>query len=242
MNNNTYNFRIISIFLLLLLFIDFGFVLLHFYNSVLIPDEQFNYSFSLVDDSSFAEKFQYLKWLLIATLFLIISIKQSTFKYMAWALIFLYLLLDDSLEIHETFGAYLVQNSTSNAPFGLRMQDIGELLVTAIAGSILFSLLLWAYIKGNSVFKKITKEMLLLIAVLVLFGVGVDMLHQMFNVGRISNFLFEIVEDGGEMFIASIMLWYTFIVSKLNHGGIISFFQTFLQSLLSKRVEKPHLK
>ena len=232
MNNNTGSFRINSIFLLLLLSIDFGFVLLHFYNSVLIPDEQFNYSFSLVDDSSFAEKFQYLKWLLIATLFLIISIKQSTFKYMAWALIFLYLLLDDSLEIHETFGAYLVQNSTSNAPFGLRMQDIGELLVTAIAGSILFSLLLWAYLKGNSVFKRITKEMLLLIAVLVFFGVGVDMLHQIFNAGKISNFLFEVVEDGGEMLIASIMLWYTFIVSKLNHGGILNYFQTFMQSLL----------
>lgn len=231
MSNHKNSLNINNGFLLLLLAIDLGFILLHFYNSVLLPDSEFNPLFSLVNDTSFAEKFQYLKWTLIAMLFIYMVFKRASLNYIPWALIFVYLLLDDSLTLHERIGGYLVKDVTGEAPLGLRFQDIGELLVTAIAGSILFSLLAIAYFRGNETFKKITKEMLMIFSILVLFGVGIDMLGQMLSPGRYLTFVLEIVEDGGEMFIASAMLWYAYIVAKANQGGIMGYLRSFLQSL-----------
>jgi len=225
------NFSINSIFFLILLSLDFCFILLHFYNSVLIPDSQFNPLFSLVEDTSYAEKFQYLKWALIALLFIYMGFKRAYLNYIPWALLFVYLLLDDSLTLHERIGGHLVQDYTGEAPLGLRFQDIGELMVSAIAGSILFSLLALAYFKGNKIFQKITKEMLMIFSVLVVFGVGIDMLGQMIDPGRYLTFVLEVIEDGGEMFIASAMLWYAYVVAKANQGGILSYLHSFLQSL-----------
>lgn len=236
--------------LLLLLAIDMGFIILHIYNSILIPDDQFNDLFSLVQDSSLAEYFQYIKWLIIAFLFFIISNKQSTITYIAWALLFIYLLLDDSLELHEKYGADLIQFIKSTPPLGLRKQDIGELIVTAVAGGFLFTLLAWAYFKGSEVFKKVTKEMLILIAVLGVFGVLIDMLSSTFSSmikdettsKRLFDFLFGILEDGGEMFIASIMLWYVFIVSKVDKDGLSKFLQLFKLSILPAHFQHNMIK
>lgn len=209
-----------KLFLLLsLVCIDLGFVGLHFYNS-LIPDEQWNPLFSLVNDSSIAELFQYIKWFLIAALFVLIAIKRSTLNYLAWALVFTYFLLDDALEVHESMGGYLVQNASFTAPFGLRLQDIGELAVSALAGTILLVSLVWAYMKSDSIFKAISYNMLILIFALVCFGIGVDMLHEISHPERLLNFIFEVVEDGGEMFVASIMLWYVAILTTAKNGAI----------------------
>jgi len=235
MKSHNNNFAINGKFFLLLLAIDLGFILLHFYNSVLIPDSEFRSIFSLVDDTSISEKFQYFKWALIAALFVYMSIKRNIINYIPWGLIFIYLLLDDSLTLHERIGAVFAQGFTGVAPLSLRWQDVGELMVTAIAGGVLFSLLALAYYKGNRVFKKVTKDMLILFSVLVVFGVGIDMLGQMVDPGRYMTFVFEVVEDGGEMFIASVMLWYVTVVNKLNKGGFFAYFQDFLQSLYTAR-------
>ena len=240
---NVSSLKTSSNLLLLLLAIDFGFIILHIYNSVLIPDEQFNDLFSLVQDSSLPEYFQYLKWLVIAVLFIVISIKQSSLTYIAWTLLFLYLLFDDSLELHEKYGADFIQYIKSAPPLGLRKQDVGELIVTAIAGGFLFTILAWAYLIGSEIFKKVTKEMLILIAILALFGVVIDMLGQTFGSmldsinasKRLFDFLYGILEDGGEMFIGSIMLWYTYIVSRENKGGLSSFLKSFKHSILPSR-------
>lgn len=240
---NVSSLKTSSNLLLLLLAIDFGFIFLHIYNSVLIPDEQFNDLFSLVQDSSLSEYFQYLKWLIIAILFIVISIKQSSLTYIAWTLLFLYLLFDDSLELHEKYGADFIQYINSTPPMGLRKQDVGELIVTAIAGGLLFTILAWAYLKGSEIFKNVTKEMLILIAILALFGVVIDMLGQTFGSmldsinasKRLFDFLYGILEDGGEMFIGSIMLWYTYIVSRENKGGLSSFLKSFKHSIFPSR-------
>ena len=55
--------------------------------------------------------------------------------------------------------------------------------------------------------------MLLLILALVFFGVGVDMAHIAIKLGRKVNFIFGVVEDGGEMLVASLILWYVFLLS-----------------------------
>jgi len=232
LNDNTKSYRN---FLLGLLLIDFIIVLAHFYNSVLIPDEQYSPFLSLVVDRSLGEVFQYIKWLFIAVVFVLIAKKQSAIGYVSWALLFLYLLLDDSLELHEKIGGYLVRDMTATPPLGLRTQDIGELAVTAIAGGLLSILLLWSYIKGNTLFRSITKDMLWLMLGLAIFGIGIDMLGQMVPPGRGIYFILGIIEDGGEMIIASAMACYIYIALDVPEKAEISRLLNFLRNFQLKR-------
>ncbi len=225
-----YNIPSASLLLLLLLIGDFSFVLLHIKNSL---SENWIELFSLDIDGSYAEAFQYLKWLWIVALLIFISIKRSTFSYIAWALVFTYFLADDGLQLHEKLGETFAKDYQLKEIFGLRPQDLGELAITAMAGFVLFIALAWAYLKAGSSFRKMSHDMLLLIFALVILGVGVDMLHSAVHPGRIMDFIFIMVEDAGEMIIASVMVWYVFILALKNKKE--SEAESFLLSCFLKR-------
>ena len=194
-----------------LLFIDLIIIALNFYNSW-IPDDQWKEFFALAADDSIGELFQYFKWFVICVVFVVISIKRSAYSFLAWALLFLYLLLDDSLSIHENIGGYLVQNVNFNTPLGLRMQDIGELMVSGIVGSFLLIIFIWAYTNATEFFKVTTFNMLFLFIALVFFGVFIDVIAVMTYSGNsTAAFFFDVIEDGGEMLVGSFMFWYAML-------------------------------
>lgn len=198
-------------FLVLLLFADFAFVVIHFV-SFYTPYLNFEIN-SLYYDWTLPEIYQYFKWLWIIILLIYVSRKRRSFGYMAWALVFTYFLLDDALQIHERFGAYVTRNFDFIPPFGLRVADIGEMAISAIVGMSLFFLIAWAYVKGKQAFKKVSQEMLLLIFALVFFGVGADMVLLAINLGGLKGHILGVIEDAGEMWVASLILWYVFVLS-----------------------------
>lgn len=186
----------------LILLADAGFIfahLLHKFDIVSHPH------FLLTRDRSYSEVFQYIKEFWIACLFLLIALRTRAIIYVAWSLIFLYLLADDSLGLHESVGGLLVRFFEIPRAFGLRGQDFGELLVTAIAAGILFSFLFIAYYFASQVSRKNTHYLLALVAGIGFFGVFVDMVHQIVPWGKS---LFGLIEDGGEMVIMSLVLGY----------------------------------
>jgi len=198
--------------LICLILVDLIIIGLNFYNSW-IPDDQWTEFFALASDDSIGEYFQYVKWFLICVLFVCITIKRSSLSFFAWFFLFLYLLLDDSLSIHENIGASLMSTSSFEAPFGLRLQDIGELLVSAIAGSILLLSFIWAFKKGDGFFKTSTFNMFYLFLALVFFGVFFDVIAVMIYGGNPTlAFIFDVIEDGGEMIVASFMFWYAVLM------------------------------
>jgi len=97
-------------------------------------------------------------------------------------------------------------------PMGLRLQDIGELTTTAVACAILLPLFAWAYVHGSHIFKKMSHDLLILLLALAFFGIAADLaltaLHPYLNWKGV--LFFRVFEDGGEMLVASLMLWYVF--------------------------------
>jgi hypothetical protein len=156
---------------------------------------------------------------------------------MAWGLFFVYFLLDDALQIHENYGARIATNLSITPPFGLRNQDIGELIVTGIVGVILLSLLLWAYKFGSQAFKKMSCDMLLFVIMTFFFGVVIDMFYSVINMGWIIHELRSFIEDGGEMVVASIICWYTFLlcIREENNTSNLCY---FIRSILKRHSTK----
>lgn len=219
------NERSASGFLSLLICGDLAFIAMHCINS-LTPDSYnlHNTLLSIDEDGGYPEIYQYLKFFWIVVLLAYISIEQKTRSYFAWVLVFTYLLLDDSLSIHESVGRVIAAHWHFIPPFGLRLQDFGELTVSATLGSILLVPLAWAYKSGDKTFRRTSHDIALLLFALVFFGVVVDMLHTVVQSNREARFIVGIIEDGGEMLSASLILWYMFLtkVHSEDASGHIS--------------------
>lgn len=194
-----------KIILILLLLTDLLFVLLHiFYSFSLIEDDS---RFSLKKDLGYAEVFQYIKEFWVFVLLLTLSINKRKTIYFAWSLLYLYLLIDDSLRLHENLGKLLVGYFDIQPFFKIKAKDFGELGVSLFSGFILFTFLIITYLRSDLIAKKVSKQLFKFTLLLVFFGVFIDTIHIVFPFGQ---WVFGLIEDGGEMLAMSLILWYSF--------------------------------
>ncbi len=205
-----YNIQSASLLLVILLFTDLVFVIMCGINAVF---DWGNELFFVGTDGGFAELYQYIKWFWIICLFVFISLRNRSLGYMVWSLFFLYFLLDDALMLHESYGETIAQHLSFIPPLGLRPQDVGELTVIGIAGLVLLVLVALAYFKGTQNFRSISVDFMLLVFVLAVFAVVMDMFNAAMGFEEQAYGFVTLIEDGAEMFVASFMVWYAFLLS-----------------------------
>src|SRR5690606_30380779 len=92
--------------------------------------------FDLGQEGGWPECFGYLKYLTIAILFESVRRATRCHGYFAWTLVFVVLLADDALQVHETLGRLIAGHLGIEPPFNLRRQDLGELAAAAVLGEI----------------------------------------------------------------------------------------------------------
>jgi len=144
---------------------------------------------------------------------LYVYVKTEENGYIAWALLFTYLLCDDAMSIHERVGSIIASNFDFTPFFGLRLQDVGELAVTAISAVLLLTLIGFYYLRGLSMFQKISRDLLAMLLIIAFLGIVIDMVHIAVNPGWKLNLLFDMIEDGGEMIAMSVVAWYIFLLN-----------------------------
>jgi hypothetical protein len=193
---------------------DLLFLLLHLFHvySERVSDLGLsNPVFSLAQEQGLAEIFQYLKFLCTALLLLVISRRQSNLSYLSWSALFLYLLLDDSLQLHERGGAQLAAYISRDFALAvrLRVRDVGELIVALAAGLGFLGIIATAWHRGGDEFREFSRRLIVLLALLFLFGVVTDMVHEMVRRGVLAASL-QVLEDGGEMIVMSVVCWYVY--------------------------------
>lgn len=197
-----------SLLLLLLISTDYLFIILHIMNRIVPFDEPRLFRVDI--DGSYAEVYQYIKYFWVIILLVYTLGTTRCRGYLAWIVIFFYFLTDDALELHEELGRLFSLAVEMNPPLALRVRDVGELVVFALFAILLMGLLAWAYRRGPMVFKKATKDLLILLGAFAFFVVFIDAVHAALDLGQTMNAIVALVEDGGEMLVASLMVWYVF--------------------------------
>jgi hypothetical protein len=199
-----------SLFLVLLLVGDLVYIAVHL---VWTETRLLNSPLAALDvDRGYAEFFQYMKLLWTVLLLGLLSLRTRRWGYLAWALLFAYLLVDDSFSLHENIGRLLASRLSLGDAFGLRAIDLGELLVSAMAGGVVAVGIGWAYWRGGAEFRRSSRHLLVLLLAIVFFGVVVDMVHIAIGPeGWLDNAL-VILEDGGELVVTSFIAWYAFLL------------------------------
>jgi hypothetical protein len=164
-------------------------------------------------EASYPEFYQYTKFVWILVLLIIIAITTKNKGYISWILVFSYFLADDALHIHERMGRFLQQRVTFDPPFNLSIEDVGELSAFVIFGLPLLVLLLWSYHRSLGIHKRISRDLLLLVVVNAFFVVIFDVVHAAIEFSRSADRVWTLVEEGGEMFVVSTIVWYVFRVA-----------------------------
>lgn len=179
--------------------------------------------FSITRDRGYAEVFQYLKeyWLII--LFFFLTINQNLKIYFGWFFLFIYLLLDDALELHENLGLMIANRLNYTALFNLRPEDYGELTIFGIVGILFFLWLSISYRWANSRERKIFRNLIKILLGLVVFAVFVDIVHVLLDRYVFWKSTLGIVEDGGEHIVMSVMVCYVMsVVTNYPQKNIVS--------------------
>jgi hypothetical protein len=174
--------------------------------------------FSLESESGMAAQYQYIKqvWLSVCLALALLQTRRTAF--FGWGLIFAFLLLDDILMIHERSGRLLAGTLGFPALFGLRPQDLGEVVMAAAIGCVAIALVVVVYHRGEEQSRQLSTDLMLLLVALAVFGVFFDVLHTLafFRAPALAQ-AFSLIEDGGEMLVVSLITAYVFDIT--SNGG-----------------------
>lgn len=197
--------------LLFLIGIDVAFILLHL--SVELTTSSVPTSISITKDGSFPEIFQYIKYGITGIILGRFALKFHSVLYGAWAILFTYILFDDWLALHEQGGLFLAHSLNIADTSFLRGQDFGEIAITGIASLLIIVVILISHFRCKQhQDRKISRSLALLLGLLAVCGVGFDMLQiavsTLFSDAPVLSNIFALLEDGGEMFVASLIAWF----------------------------------
>jgi hypothetical protein len=194
--------------------INVTFVLLHIY-SVAGFGEEWTRNYRVDIDRGFAEIFNYAQVVGCGLLLYRCYVKSGDVVYLAWALVFTFVVLDDSLLIHERVGKLLDTRLGLPALPGLRSHDTGELIVWAAASALLVPALILGFRNSKQDAVEFGKVLTLIFALLVFFAVVVDMVH-MAAVPRShsADAILAVVEDGGEMLSVALALAFSLLLNR----------------------------
>lgn len=159
-----------------------------------------------------SEVYQYCKELGSAALLSAIAVKRRQQGFFVWSLLFFYLFLDDSMQLHETLGAVVTDFWALHPLPGIEGDGLGQATISAVVGAIFISGLVAAYWRGSKSFRSYCVQMAIVISALAFCGIALDMI----DIEKQSIWVKGIVtifEDGGEMIVMSFALalvvaWY----------------------------------
>ena len=180
--------------------------------------------YAVSKDGGYAEQFQYIQFAGVILFLALLAARAKSALIGAWVVIFSILLADDKLALHETWGAYIAGWFSFQPLFRLRAVDYGEMTVFALWGLISLSLLSMAdLIDQSTIGLRVSKALFLSLVGFAFFGAFFDMLHivvlDTYTLTFMQNNIFDAIEDGGEMIVISLVLWFvyrTFVESSHN--------------------------
>src|SRR5690606_25438993 len=142
--------------------------------------------------------------------------KTRVWEYLSWLAVFTYFLADDAFQLHENIGRSIAGNLDFAAPFNLRLPDIGELTVLAVAGMILLVMLSCADRRETQACTNVAKDLWRRVGSMTRFGAFIDAAEIAVTLGLFIKETLGLIDDGEEMIVVSVMLWYVFRLAIHN--------------------------
>ncbi|RVT86915.1 hypothetical protein DXV76_02160 [Rhodobacteraceae bacterium CCMM004] len=161
--------------------------------------------FHIARETSLAEAVGYGKWAVSAILLALCALRGGGAVALAFAAVLTLMLADDGLQFHETLGHRLSRAAGLGELGAVDAQSLGEVIVLAAFGAALAPAILWSVWTAPPQGRWMALRLTGLIAVFALFGGVFDALHAPFEDWRYGAGIADLIEDGGEMAVASVI-------------------------------------
>ena len=176
--------------------------------------------FWMMVDGSYPESFQYIKEFWIVMLLIYLAVIGKLRALFFWAIVFLWLMLDDALQIHEKVGGAAAAKFISQF-LVLSKQEIyhyGQFVYSLGAGVVILVIAIVLYRYSDAQIRKIFINLFALLLLITFFGVGVDMVSYLITPIKtvLMLHIFNFVEEAGEHIAMSITLCYCFMLAISN--------------------------
>ena len=156
-------------------------------------------------DESIGEFFNFLKWAVVIGVMFMAYQARGHAMFLSLSIVFLLILADDSLQLHEYIGSVLSRAFPENREL---YQTLFELAAFAVLGIICLILILIPWRRTPRDVKTLLAPMALLFLGLVFCGVGLDMIHGFAPRQSLISGILLIGEDGGELVFTSLLAAY----------------------------------
>ena len=163
---------------------------------------------SIESDNGFAENWQYIKVVFIVLMLLHVAVRRASQDRMccvAWALLFVWMLADDGLQLHERMGAVLASWLAPLLASGHLAQAIAEVIVMLVIALLLLGWIVWASASAGQRWRAWSLGLLGGLACLAFFAIAVDLVHALVRTPLLHAML-GLIEEGGEMLCLSAVL------------------------------------
>lgn len=170
-------------------------------------------SYSIAVERGLGETFQYVKAGWMVLLLGAVAITRRDRGYGAWSVVVFIILLDDVYILRERAGSTIGELTGLGSVLGLRVQDIGELVVAGVLGIVVVALVVVAF-HASRASRQLSRSMIPWLVLLAAFGIGVDMVHATTPTDSVIREVVGTIEDGGEMIVLSFMLRLAFAAHR----------------------------
>jgi hypothetical protein len=182
----------------------------------------------LRNDGGYGEFLQYVKSGWGALLLVVACGRLRRPLLLGWAAALVYLLLDDLLRLHETYGSELAKLLGLQKRWGESSGDLGEMLYLGGVGFVLLGIAVVLHLLSGPAARRTSWRLAGLFGALVVVGVGLDAAHVLVEGPSLLDTLLSIMEDGGELVVLSFIVAYSLYLaagdrqksSVLNVAGV----------------------
>lgn len=185
--------RSVVLFLTLLVTVDLAFVIVQCW---LIAVDSPNLPLRVDMDRSYPEVYQAIKCVFLSVLIVACAMHYRSWRICLRLVATGYFFLDDIMMLREKPAIELMDRWDPPLLPGLRALDTAEPILIAAAAGLIGVPLLLGYLAGGRSSRRFYQVLGLFALLLVVFGVGVDMLHVLVMRGGLD--LVSLLEDGGE--------------------------------------------
>jgi hypothetical protein len=163
--------------------------------------------FSLSRERGFPEMVQYAKYAAGAVILFRGAARGYGRPAAVWGLLFVLLLCEDALAIHEHLGVRIGAHLHLPRIGAMEPAQLGETILAAVEGSVFFVALAVTLRSASHASRRLTLALLVGLFALAGFGVVIDAIHSIAPRRTWIRPVLSFVEDGGEMIAASLLVW-----------------------------------
>ncbi|MDG1739068.1 MAG: hypothetical protein P8L68_18725 [Paracoccaceae bacterium] len=162
-------------------------------------------------DWSAGEVLNYIKWLILAFVFLSAYLRNKAVMMLSLFLVVLILLADDSLQLHETLGPNVVHAIGLQHTLGEKAYTFGSMVIWGGLGVVVLAITLFGWRTATVELRRQLYPVFAFFFAIIFCAVGIDAIHELFDFPKVIKGLLGILEDGGEMLFLTAMTRHVWI-------------------------------